>query len=50
MAKNQKFPNFIVWGKIWPKRRRRVTFKFWPKLNVHIQYNMLSQIWPAPVA
>ena len=33
MAKNQKFPSGIVWGKIWPKRQRRATFKFWPKIK-----------------
>ena len=33
MAKNQKFPNGIAWGKIWPKQRRRATFKFWPKIK-----------------
>ena len=50
-AKNRKFPK----GLVWPKKigrngdggRRR---KFGLKLNVHIQYNMLRPIWPAPVA
>ena len=23
---------------------------FGPKFNVHIQYNMLTAIWPAPIA
>ena len=23
---------------------------FGPKLNVHVQYNMLTAIWPAPIA
>ena len=50
MTKNQKFPKGIVWRKKFGKNGdgwRRSNFGL--KLSVHIQYNILSQIWPAPV-
>ena len=47
-GQKSKIPNG---KKNWPKRRLQADAQiFGLKLNVHVQYDMLRPIWPAPVA
>ena len=45
-ARNSKIFIGVQYGeKKWPKRQRRATFKFWPKIECkHVQYNMVRSI------
>ena len=50
-AKNRKIPKAIVWPKKLAetaKDERQLNFGL--KLNIHVRYNMLTAIWPAPIA